>query len=53
MKAFFIGCVIFLLIAWVILSTEHGEDAGNSIIDTIKDFFGSGNNDDCGGGDGE
>lgn len=53
MKAFFIGSVVFLLIAWVFLSTEHGEDAGNSIIDTIKDFFGIKSNDDCGGGDDE
>lgn len=51
MQAFFIGCVIFLLIAWVFLSTEHGKEVGNSIIDTITDFFGS--NDDCGGDDSE
>lgn len=50
-KAFFVGCVIFLLIAWIFLSTEHGEEIGNSILDTIKDFFGS--NDDCGGDDDE
>ena len=53
MKTFFIGCVIFLLIAWIFLSIEHGEDAGSSIIDTIKDFFGIGRNDDCGGDDNE
>lgn len=39
-KTFFIGCVVFLLIAWIFLSTEHGKDIGNSILDTITDFFG-------------
>ena len=53
MKAFFIGSVIFLLIAWIFLSTEYGKEVGNSILDTIKDFFGSGENDDCGGDDSE
>ena len=53
MKTFFIGCVIFLLIAWVFLSTEHGKEVGNSIIDTITDFFGSESNDDCRGDDSE
>lgn len=48
MKAFFIGSLVFLLIAWIFLSTEYGKEIGNSIIDTIEDFFGS--NDDCGGG---
>lgn len=53
LKAFFIGSVIFMLIVWIFLSTEHGKEVGNSILDTIEDFFGSGGNNDCGGDDDE
>ena len=40
MKVFFICCVLFIIAAWVILASEHGESAGRSILDTLKKFFG-------------
>lgn len=43
MKVFFICCVIFLLSAWIILSTEHGKSAGESILKILEGFLGGKN----------
>ena len=40
MQVFFICCGIFLIAAWIILSTEHGEKVGKSILETVKKIFG-------------